>query len=123
MTGQVKEDILSRFGELGVFVEAGKLSFKPSLLQTKEFLKTPSTFTFLNENGETQNIQLAANTLCFTYCQTPIIYQLSDKACLDVIFNTNKTEKLNTMHLNSNISKSIFERKGEIHSIIVSIKN
>jgi len=123
MTGQVKEDILSRFGELGVFVEAGKLSFKPSLLQTKEFLKTPSTFTFLNVNGETQNIQLAANTLCFTYCQTPIIYQLSDKACLDVIFNTNKTEKLNTMHLNSDISKSIFERKGEIHSIIVSIKN
>jgi hypothetical protein len=33
MTGQVKEDILSRFGELGVVVEDGKLIFSPGLLK------------------------------------------------------------------------------------------
>ena len=32
MTGQVKEDILSRFGELGVTVKNGQLSFDPVLL-------------------------------------------------------------------------------------------
>ena len=39
MTGQVKEDILSRFGELGVFVKEGKLRFNPCLLRRNEFLK------------------------------------------------------------------------------------
>ncbi len=38
MTGQVKEDLLSRFGELGVFVEEGKIVFKPRLLKDSEFL-------------------------------------------------------------------------------------
>ena len=44
MTGQVKEDILSRFGELGVFVKEGKLFFNPRLLRENEFLKDPSSF-------------------------------------------------------------------------------
>ena len=35
MTGQVKEDILSSFGELGVFVKNGKLVFNPRLLRKK----------------------------------------------------------------------------------------
>ena len=38
MTGQVKEEILTRFGELGVCVEDGVIHFKPSLLRKAEFL-------------------------------------------------------------------------------------
>ncbi|MFT6700054.1 MAG: hypothetical protein ACJAVD_001564, partial [Porticoccaceae bacterium] len=33
MTGQVKEDFLSRIGELGVFVKEGKINFSPRLLR------------------------------------------------------------------------------------------
>ncbi len=44
MTGQVKEDVLSRFGELGVFVKDGKLVFDPRLLRKEEFLKEPNNF-------------------------------------------------------------------------------
>ena len=33
MTGQVKEDILSRIGELGVFVDEGQIMFHPCLLR------------------------------------------------------------------------------------------
>ena len=46
MTGQVKEDILSRFGELGVFVKDGKLLFNPSLLRKEEFLKESAIFKY-----------------------------------------------------------------------------
>ena len=38
MTGQVKEDIICRFGELGVRVSGGKVSFHPTLLDPGEFL-------------------------------------------------------------------------------------
>ena len=54
MTGQVKEDILCRFGELGVRVRDGKVSFHPTLLKDNEFLP----------NG----------TLSFTYCGAKITY-------------------------------------------------
>jgi hypothetical protein len=122
MTGQVKEDILSRFGELGVFVNNGKLCFKPSLLQTKEFLQTASTFSFTNLNKEKQTIALQENSLCFTYCQVPVVYTLSNNEKIEVVFNNNKHMEFNEMHLNVEVSKSIFERKGDINHIIVSIK-
>ncbi len=41
MTGQVKEEILTRFGELGVRVEAGAVRFAPVLLHAREFLDDP----------------------------------------------------------------------------------
>ena len=38
MTGQVKEDIICRFGELGVRVREGRISIDPTLLSDSEFL-------------------------------------------------------------------------------------
>lgn len=38
MTGQVKEDIIARFGELGVRVREGRVSIEPTLLSDSEFL-------------------------------------------------------------------------------------
>lgn len=54
MTGQVKEDILNRFFELGVSVRNGQISFFPTMLQDKDFV-----------NGE----------LRFSYCGTEVIYR------------------------------------------------
>lgn len=45
MTGQVKEDILCRFGELGVRVKDGKVTFRPTLLRSDEYL-TDGTLSF-----------------------------------------------------------------------------
>jgi hypothetical protein len=39
MTGQVKEDVLTRKGELGIKVEGGKLRFQPNLLNKNQFLQ------------------------------------------------------------------------------------
>ena len=41
MTGQVKEEILTRLGEMGLFVKDGKITFHPVLLREEEFLKSP----------------------------------------------------------------------------------
>ena len=56
MTGQVKEDILNRFFELGVIVHNGQITFAPLMLTDEDF-----------SNGE----------LHFTYCGTEIIYKRS----------------------------------------------
>tara|TARA_R110002049_G_scaffold168670_3_gene335229 strand:- start:1 stop:3462 length:3462 start_codon:yes stop_codon:yes gene_type:complete len=122
MTGQVKEDILSRFGELGVFVKNGEISFNPGLLRTNEFLKAPKTFRFFDVNMEEQSIALKANSLGFTYCQVPIVYKISDKESLQIVFNNGKQNGSESLKLDGNTSKSIFERKGDVVQINVSLK-
>lgn len=122
MTGQVKEDAICRFGELGVFVKDGTIMFNPRLLKTDEFLNAPKTFSFINVDKEEQNIELEANSLSFTYCQVPIIYKLSDKDSLEVVFNNGKQIATDALKLDLNTSRSIFERQGEVAQINVSLK-
>jgi len=122
MTGQVKEDVLSRFGELGVFVKKGKLQFNPRLLRKEEFLKESKVFKYIDVNKKLIKIELEHNSLCFTYCQVPVIYKLSTKENLKVEFNNGETYKNEMLILDAQNSKKVFERTGEINQIIVSIK-
>ena len=68
MTGQVKEDILVRFGELGVFVNEGRLSFNPRLLRKDEFRLQEGIFKYRTYNGGNGEIKLAPGQLAFTCC-------------------------------------------------------
>ena len=54
MTGQVKEDILTRWGELGAFVHGGQLHFAPTLLRPDEFLSEESEFCYVDISGESK---------------------------------------------------------------------
>ncbi len=122
MTGQVKEDILSRFGELGVYVNDGKLFFNPRLLRIEEFLKNSKVFTYLDINKEVKQIELEKDSLGFTYCQIPVIYKLSQKEGLTVQFSEDSDLEYDHLNLDSATSKKVFERTGEIKQIRVSIK-
>ena len=66
MTGQVKEDLLSRFGELGVKVRHGVVEFNPVILRIEEFLTTKDVFNFINLAKEKCRIDLDAGSLAFT---------------------------------------------------------
>jgi hypothetical protein len=121
MTGQVKEDILSRFGELGVFVKNGKLYFKPCLLRKDEFLSKAKTFKYVDVNFNQKNIELQPNSLCFTYCQIPVIYEVSNQKSIQIIYNDNATKKFESLTLDENTSKQVFERTNEINQIIVHV--
>jgi hypothetical protein len=122
MTGQVKEDILSRIGEVGVSVEDGKITFNTRLLRRNEFLQAAQTFNYIDINHNEAQIQLEANTLCFTYCQLPIVYKLGDKENLEVVFEDNTSRIFDSLSLDATLSKSIFGRKSNINKIVVSLK-
>jgi hypothetical protein len=121
MTGQVKEDLLSRFGELGVFVQKGKICFKPSLLKNSEFLDTPKVFNYIDINSENQQLNIDENELCFTYCQVPIIYSLSGTNAVEVVFNNKTKVAFDTLSLDESTSTKLFDRSNEINHIKVSI--
>ncbi|MFK7981966.1 MAG: hypothetical protein AB8G86_18450, partial [Saprospiraceae bacterium] len=122
MTGQVKEDILSRFGELGVFIKDGQFHFNPCLLKKEEFLKESAVFNYIDVEGATKQIKLAKNSLCFTYCQVPIVYKISVKSGLEIVHKNGKATKLASTSLGKARSQQIFERTGEVTQIIVNIK-
>ncbi|MGG9972050.1 hypothetical protein ACQ33O_09685 [Ferruginibacter sp. SUN002] len=122
MTGQVKEDILARFGELGVFIEDGKLYFKPAMLKKSEFLSETKTIHFVDIFTKQQTIVLEKESLFFTYCQIPIIYKISEKEGLEISFNDGRKEALGTLSLDEKMSKSIFERRGQVTIIKVFVK-
>ena len=121
MTGQVKEDVLSRFGELGVFVKEGKITFKPQLLRKEEFLKEAKDFSFVNVNAEKKVLILESDTLAFTYCQVPIIYKLSEEGKVTIFYNNGTKNEFNNLEINTETSNKLFNRTGEVKKIVVAI--
>ncbi|WP_394750093.1 hypothetical protein [Spongiimicrobium salis] len=122
MTGQVKEDILSRFGELGVFVRHGSLHFRPYLLRKEEFLKRAISSKYINSNQKVKEIQLEKDSLFFTYCQTPIVYRLSEEEGIRLIARDHGVFEFEGLELPMEWSDTVFNRTGDIEKIIVSVK-
>ncbi len=120
MTGQVKEDILSRFGELGVSLKNGSLVFNPCLLRKEEFLKEAKKFEYWKINGEKELISLSEESLAFTVCQVPVVYQIGDRNSISIITDDN-TVQLEGLILDHASSQSIFNREDKIKYLKLSI--
>ncbi len=122
MSGQVKEDIVSRFIELGVLIKNGKLTFMPILLRKNEFLKAPKSYRYYNINGIEQSINLEIGTLAFTFCQVPIVYHISRGQKIHITGSDGSLKEIRTCSLDESQSASIFNRRGEISQIDVYMK-
>jgi hypothetical protein len=121
MTGQVKEDILTRMGELGVRVQAGILSFQPALLRPSEFLSTPVQWEYVDITGKKRELPLPAKSLAFTVCQTPVRMSLSGHTAISVRYMDGRTESIAGTSLGRSVSHSILTRTGEIGLIEVMV--
>ena len=121
MTGQVKEDVLSRFGELGVEVSNGKLEFNPRLLRKDEFLQESNIFNYIAIPSKKESILISKDSLCFTYCQIPVIYTIADEDSLTVDFSNGTSKTFNNLSLDVEISNQVFNRNGEVVQLNVQI--
>jgi hypothetical protein len=121
MTGQVKEDVLTRKGELGIKVEEGKLSFQPTLLDKKQFLEQEETVIFIDLEGNPYSMTLEKGSLAFTVCQVPIIYKIGDKNQIEVKYENGKSETYSTLTLSQEVSQKIFQRTGDVVQVVVKI--
>ncbi|MBK7632242.1 MAG: hypothetical protein IPJ23_16360 [Ignavibacteriales bacterium] len=121
MTGQVKEDIISRFRELGFHIKAGKILFNTSLLKKDELLKDEETFSYYDVNGIEQKIKCKKNSFGVTYCQVPFIFKLSDTEKLVVYEMDEDKIEMKNLDLGKDISQLIFNREGKISRVEVFI--
>jgi len=121
MTGQVKEEILTRWGELGIGVEDGRLHFAPRLLHQAEFFPSTQRFSYLDVQNREQSWELPAHSLAFTYCQIPISYRLADEASILVERADGTQETVRGNALGVNDSVAVFTRSGKISRLTVLV--
>lgn len=121
MTGQVKEDILVRFAELGMSVNQGELSFNPTLLRKSEFAIQGQTMEYRDLGGHLKKIELKGGQLAFTCCQTPVVYTLSDKESITLHYSDGRKITFEGLRLKREGSSAIFRRTGELAKVEVSI--
>ena len=122
MTGQVKEDILSRFGELGVRIQKGALHFDTALLKDAEYLEAPASFEYFNVVGEKNCLALTKDSLAFTYCQVPVVYSKNNgQASIEVSYIDGQQKTLQASGLDVETTLELFSRNNTIEKIVVSI--
>ena len=119
MTGEVKEEILTRMGELGVRVRDGRLQFRPLLLRKGEFLRSKAVFEAIDVGGERVSIALPPGTLAFTYCQVPVVYHLSNDPRIEWTRADGTVASVAGDTLDRDASAAIFERTGAIRRVDV----
>lgn len=122
MTGQVKEDILSRFGELGVTIEDGQVCFRPVLLRKAEFSATSASVEYINLHGEKAVLTLEPPALFFTYCQVPVIYITSEEPAVEIYRQNGDMTRVSSSCLSQADSGALFRRSGEIRLIKVYLR-
>ncbi len=122
MTGQVKEDILCRMGELGVFVENGEVRFKPFLLRAAEFLSKPTTFEYLDIDRKLKRVSLVENTLVFLYCQVPVVYSIAKENGLELHYSDGDSTFSYELVINRLTSQQLFRRTGKVDRITVYVQ-
>ena len=121
MTGQVKEDILTRRLELGLIVRDGSLEFVPQCLSKGEFHQAPARFSYVNLEGAVQELDLAAGQLAFTVCQVPVVYSIGTTYCIEAILQDGVHKVISGPVLGKNLSASLFGRRGIVQQISVMI--
>ena len=124
MTGQVKEELLTRFGELGIRVRDGRAHFQPALLRPQELLRQPRGFRYLDGAGVWRELQVPAGGLGFTWCQVPIVYRLAGERTPGLTLTLTNSEERHYADavLSADDSALLFRRSGRIRQIVVDLR-
>ncbi len=122
MTGQVKEEVITRQIELGVVVKDGQITFNPVILRKSEFLSAPSTLKYFDVAGDKQSVTLTIAQLGFTYCQVPVIYSLAEETSIVVTKKDGSTIAIKGETIDAETSMAVFDKKGDIVKVEVALK-
>ena len=119
MTGQVKEEILTRFRELGICVDAGVVTFSPRLLREREFITEPRSLRYLDVDDQWQELDVPTAGLAFTWCQVPMVYRLDDavEPALTITRDDGSRRTLPGLALPVEESAELFLRSGRIRRL------
>ena len=122
MTGQVKEEIITRLGELGISIIGGSIHINPRFLKKKELLQEKTDFTYIDHSGNKKSAAADPQTLIFTYCGVPFRIIQSQNDYLIVLKSNKSSREDKKRILTREESLSIFKREGIISEIQIGMK-
>ena len=117
MTGQVKEDILSRFAEIGVHIRGGCVCFRLELFDRSELLGEPGELEFYGLAGGLRRVAIPAGGFGFTLFQVPFVYQPGGSDRIEVRFKSGDVRVIDGRRLDPEISRELFSRSATIETI------
>jgi hypothetical protein len=120
LTGQVKEDVITRFRQLGVRVTRGEITFRPVLLSRDEFLHEPGSWCY-STGDLARSEPLARGSLAFTICGVPVVYRIADSARIRVVGADGTSTVVEGARLGPDFSRSLFGRDRRIAELIVDV--
>jgi hypothetical protein len=121
MTGSVKEEIITRLGELGVEVRGGVVHFQPGPLLERELLRARGELAWFDLSGAEQRLALEPGQLAFTLCQVPVTYVRSDRPAVEVHWRDGRVERAEGSALSPQASRDVLGRLGAVRSVVVSM--
>jgi hypothetical protein len=114
MTGQVKEEVLTRFAELGLRVEQGRIVLRPLLLRPSEWTTSSTVLPLTDQRGEQEVLGLPEGSLAFTFCQVPVLLQRADRSTMEVHLRDGRVVACPDGAVDAALSASVFGRTGQV---------
>jgi len=114
MTGQVKEDLISRLGEMGVAVGEGRLRFHRHLVRRSELLREARQFHFYDLDGQQRSLDLDPGTMAFTTCQLPMVAHRAGPRRIEITRADGSHRRVEALELDAITSAAVFERTGSV---------
>ena len=121
MTGQVKEDVLNRWAELGLRIFNGTLRIEPVLFNKNELLKSDEDFHYYDVQGQAQTLSIQAGSMAFTYAGIPFIYTEGSENQLKIHLTDGEVIQQNDLMVPTDLTQAIFKRNGAIQMIKITI--
>jgi len=120
MTGQVKEEVLTRLGEVGIRVERGRIVVRPTLLRSDEWTRG-DTFEYQDLAGHWASIELAPGSFAVTFCQVPVVVRRGDRLGIAAHLHDGTVVSGADGVLDPDTSASVFRREGQVMMIEVHV--
>ena len=105
----------------GIKVQQGEIHIHPRFLKQSEFLSEPVEFTYFDIHNQSQTIHLPNNTLAYTYCQVPFIYQLGAEEKIELYLEDGLVVSLENLKLDKAWSEELFGRTGKVVKISIQL--
>jgi hypothetical protein len=89
------------------------------MMHREEFLTEPATFEYVDVQQRWQTIELTAESLAYTVCQVPVVHKRGNQAGIEITMTDGRTERIEDLVLNRELSGKIFRRSGEVMQLTV----
>ncbi len=122
MTGQVKEELLTRWAELGVTVGRGSIRFVPDLFHERELRVEPGTLDTVDVAGSDSRVDVPAGAAALTLCRVPVAVEVVDGEGSITITHADGTRRdVAGLELDGSTSRLVFEHRGEITRLVARL--